>query len=594
MLGLTTVVVAAAGCGIGPWSPLRTAGADRYRAHAGIPVTPGAPDLGQQPIVPQDPAIVGTRTKLSVLYTSDMHSRVDPFADDYYYKMYAGKGGMARVSTKIKELRKLNPNTVVLDSGDYLVGTPYFNYFRGETEIKAMNLIGFDAITIGNHEFDGGVETLRKALSGYKGSRISTNITFEDELAQRYTVVKAGSIRVGILGLLTDVNGLVTAPNFNGAKFYDPIQAAKAAVAKLEKESDVIIAISHVGTIPPWTDEESAGGVPDPHEEVPEDQESAQISDEKIAAAVPGIDVILSGHTHLLIKRPKVISAGGKKCQVVSAGFGGGFLGKFDIEVLDGEITGATNNLIPVNRTVASDPTVEAVIGPYRAQLDPIIKETIGVASADFRRYSSKDMESSLNNLAADATLASARKFNPQVDFAIVSSGTPRNYILAGPITVEDVFYALPWDNKVEIMTVKGDMAKEMLRIQRRPRDIKRHAVSNVTYTLIPGSNGNQQIQDVKVGGQPFDPSKTYVIAVTDYMADGGAGFTMLPGQPRQSTGLIQREGVISYIRERGTMKPETGRIKVRGAAGTVVAWMIQSLSTPFHVLDGLHADQAI
>lgn len=594
LLGITAAAVALAGCGLGPFAPLRNNGGDRYRTHSGIPVSPGAPDMGQQPLVPQDPSVVGQRVKLSVLYTSDMHSRIEPFADDYYHKTYAGKGGFARLATRIKELKRLNPNTVLLDSGDYLVGTPYFNYFRGEAEMKAMNLLGFDAITIGNHEFDGGVDTLRKALTNYQGRRISTNIAFEPELAQRYAVIKAGNIRVGVFGLLTDVNGLVTPPNFAGARYYDPIEAARAAVAKLEKEADVIVAISHVGTIPPWTDEESIPEAHDPHSELTEAEEGGGISDEKIAAAVPGLDVILSGHTHLMIKRPKVVASGGKRCHIVSAGYGGGFLGKFDIDLLDGEVVGANNNLIAVDRTVAPDPQVQAVVEPYRAHLEPIIKETIGMASGDFRRYASRDVESSLNNLVADATLDAARKVNSKVDFAISSSGTPRNHILSGPITVEDVFYATPWDNRIEIVTVKGSVAKEMLRIQRRAKENKRHAVSNVTYTLIPASGGKQRIQDVKVGGQPFDESRTYLVAVTDYMAEGGGGFSMLPGQPRQSSGVIQRDGLIAYIRASGTLKPATGRIKLRSKADAVVAWVVESLSTPFRMLDPAYADFAI
>lgn len=591
LLGVAAIAVAVAGCGLGPIAPLRGGGTANYRTHSGIPVTPGAPDLGQEPLVPQDPDIVGKRVKLSVLYTTDIHSRVDPFSDDYYHKTYAGKGGIARLATRIRELKQLNPNTVLLDSGDYLVGTPYFNYFRGEAELKAMNLLGFDAITIGNHEFDGGVDALRKALGHFQGRRIATNVTFEPELAQRYAVIKAGKVRVGVFGLLTDVNGLVTPPNFAGARYYDPIAVAKAAVSKLEKEADIIVAISHVGTIPPWTDEESIPEAHDPHSELSEAEEGSAISDEKIAAAVPGLDVILSGHTHLLIKRPKIVASGGKRCHIVSAGFGGGFVGKFDVELLDGEVVGGSNNLVPVDGTVTPDPRVQAVVEPYRAQLEPIVKETIGVANGDFRRYGSRDVESSLNNLVADATLDAARKVNPRVDFAISSSGTPRNHILSGPITIEDVFYATPWDNRIEIMTVKGEVAREMLRIQRRPKESKRHAVSNVTYTLIPAPNGNQRITDIKVGGQPFDESRTYLVAVTDYMAEGGAGFSMLPGQPRQSTGVIQRDALIAYIRARGTLKPQIGRVKVRPRADTLVAWVVQSLSNPFHVLDPVHVE---
>ncbi len=574
LVGLGVALLATAGCGMSRIGPLQGSHAEALRAHGGIPVDPGAPDLGQQPPIAQDPAVPGQRVPLSLLYTSDMHSRIEPFADNYYHKVYAGKGGVARLATLVRQLRQQNPNTAVLDSGDYLVGTPYFNYFKGDVEVQAMNLIGFDAITIGNHEFDKGVPELRRALSTYQGRKLSTNVTFEPELAQRYAVFKAGALRVGVFGLLTEVNGLVTPPNFAGARYYDPIATAKAAVAKLEKEADVVVCISHVGTVPPWADEETDR--PEAHED---DHEAANhVSDERIAAEVPGIDVILSGHTHMLIKNPKTIPSGGKKALIVSDGFGGGFLGKLDMIVQDGTVVGATNNLLPVNSAVAPDPKVTAAIAPYKAQLDPVIKQVIGSGAGDFRRYSKGEVESSLNNLIADATLTAARKAIPKVDFALVSSGTPRNHILGGQITVEGVFFALPFDNRIQLVTVPGDMAREMLRIQRRAKETKRHAVSNVTYTLVPVSGGKQEIRDVKVGGAAFDVKREYVIAVTDYMADGGAGFAMLPGMPRQDIGVLQRDALLDYIREKGKITPQTGRIKTRGSAD-LVGWLLDRLT---------------
>lgn len=567
-------MLAAAGCGVGRLGSLQGTVPETYRAHGGIPVEPTAPDLGQQPPIAQDPAVPGQRIPLSLLYTSDMHSRIEPFADNYYHKTYAGKGGLARVASLVRQLRAQQPNTALLDSGDYLVGTPYFNYFKGDVEMKAMNLIGFDAVTIGNHEFDKGVPELRRVLSGYQGRKLSSNVTFQPEMADRYAVFRAGNLRVGVFSLLTEVNGLITPPNFAGARYHDPIATARAAVARLEKEADVIVCISHVGTVPPWSDEERDR--PEAHED---DHEGAlNVSDEKIAAAAPGIDVILSGHTHLLIKNPKQITSGGKKTLIVSDGFGGGFLGKLDLVVQDGEVVSASNNLMPVDRGISPDPQVTAAVAPYKAQLDPVIKQIIGKATGDFRRYSSKDVESSLNNLIADATFAAARKANPETDFALVSSGTPRNHILGGKVSVEGVFYALPFDNRIQIVTVPGEVAREMLRIQRRAKETKRHAVSNVTYTLVPAADGKHQIRDIKVGTAAFDPKREYRIAVTDYMADGGAGFAMLPGMPRQDIGVLQRDALLEHIRVAGQVTPQTGRIKIRGRADDVVGWLLDRL----------------
>ncbi|MBM3268731.1 MAG: bifunctional metallophosphatase/5'-nucleotidase [Candidatus Sericytochromatia bacterium] len=533
----------------------------------GIPTTPGAPDFGQQPVLQQDPSIVGQRVPITFMYTSDIHSRVEPFAQSFYQRTYAGKGGFARLASMVKGLRQSEPNPTLLDSGDYLQGTPYYNFFKGEVELRLMDKLKYDAITIGNHEFDSGMGALRQVLSSYRGRVVTSNMTFAPELAARYAVFKAGNLRVGVFGLMAQVDGLIAPPNFLGARYYDPVVVARAAVAKLRKEADVIVCISHVGTTPPYSDEsvESTNhehdqeDVDDFHDEAGT-SEAPQYADEKIAAQVQGINVILSGHTHMLVKNPKVVRSGNWQTYIVSAGFGGGYLGKANAEIQDGRVVSFKNDLLPVNAAVPEDPAIAADIAPYKQRIDGKLKVKIGEATDVFKRYGSADIESTLNNLIADATLAATRKV-AKIDFAISSSGTPRSNMAAGPLTLEDAFFTLPFDNKLAIVQVRGDVAAEALRIKRRPREMKRHAVSNVTYALVPGTD---RIKNIMVGGEPLDPKRTYTIAVTDYMAEGGSGFAMFIGANRKDTGIVQRDALINYIREAGRITPEAGRISPR------------------------------
>lgn len=539
------------GCGMFGGAPMATGHEEHdFHLHSkkSIPTTPGVPRLGQQPRLPQDPAIVGKSVPLTLLYTADVHSRVDPFPDGFYHRTYAGKGGLARVATMARQIKQQHPNTLLLDSGDYLQGTPYFNFFKGEVELKAYQQAGYDAITIGNHEFDNGVGMLRQALSHYKGPIITTNVTFSPDLGQRYAVLKAGNLRVGLFSLLTEVSGLVTPPNFQTAKYYDPIKVAQAAVEKLSKEADIIVCMSHVGIVPPWSEED------------PAKYSSTKITDEVIAQRVPGIDVILSGHTHAMVSNPIVIRSGSHRTLIVAPGYGGGFLGKLDLIVKDGQVQRYENKLVPLNGSVAAASDVSKLISPYRNEMNRTIKQQIGTAQGDFRRYSGTEHESSLNNLMADATLAAARKIDPKVDFGISSSGTPRNYIVAGPITIEDAFYALPFDNKVVIVEAKGNTVVQMLTTQRRWTDNRRHAVSNVTYTLHASS---RKISDIRIDGKPFNANKTYKIAVNDYIADGGSGFNMVPGLKRINTEVLQRDALIDYIKQVGVLFPQTGRVKI-------------------------------
>lgn len=533
-----------------------------------IPLTPGVPSMGQAPRIARDPALDGT-TSFNLVYTNDIHSRVDPFPTNFYYTLYAGKGGFSRLTTAIAAEKQANPATLAVDSGDYLQGTPYFNFYKGETELRLMDAAGFDAVTIGNHEFDNGVAALRKVLPYYKGSLVTTNLTFAPDLGVRYTVKKVGAVRVGMFALITEVNGLVSPQYFEGAKYYDPILVARAAVEKLKKESDVVVLLSHMGTKAPW--EDSGASANTPEAELAEDHapdayegdEPDLVTDEVLAAKVPGIDVIVSGHTHVMINTPKVVRSGNHKTYLISTGMGGGFLGKASISLTKGQVTGLRNQMIPMTSSVPAAPAIESVIKPYRDRMDGVVKQPAGVATGPFRRYGNKDMESTLNNLITDATLAAARTVRPDVDFAVVSSGTPRNNLAAGKLLVEDCYYALPFDNQIAVMEVNGQQALDMLTIQRRPTDNKRHAISNASYVL---TRNNGPIENVMIGGKPLDLNGHYVVAVTDYMADGSSGFTMLPGCKRTNTGIVQRDALIRYIQAKGTVSPELGRIVLKGS----------------------------
>jgi len=510
-----------------------------------IPLTPGAPPMGQQPRLPRDPALAARPAALTVLYTNDIHSRVDPFPGDFGNRRYAGKGGFARLASAIAREKAQAPATLAVDSGDYLQGTPYFNFYKGEAELKLMQAAGFDAITIGNHEFDNGVAGLKRVLPFYKGSLVTTNLTLGEGVGQRYLVKRVGPVRVGVFALITEVNGLVAASAFQGARYHDPIASAQAAVAKLRDEADVVVMLSHIGT---RMDHGSGNAEAGAHD-------GGLVYDEDVAAAVPGIDVIISGHTHLQVDPLKVVG----KTQIVSTGMGGAYLGKLRLELAGGAVRSARNTLIPMDAGVPPAAGVEAMIAPYRAPMVATLNTVIGEATGVFDKYRPDQAECGVNNLVADAMLAGARSVDPQVAFAIASSGTPRAAINAGPITMEDVFYALPFDNQIVVQEVSGAVALEMLTLQRRANDHVRHAVAGVTYTLTANAG---PVTDVRVGGVPLDPAKTYKVAVNDYMSEGSSGFTMLSKLPKRATGVLQRDALVALIKARQRLGPELGRIK--------------------------------
>src|SRR5437667_12650694 len=171
-------------------------------------------------------------TLITILHTNDTHSQIDPILEND--KTYAGKGGVARRSTLVKRVRKDNPNTLLIDAGDVLQGTPYFNFYKGEVEYKAMSLIGYDAGTIGNHEFDNGVEALAKAMQFANFEIVSTNYDVRgsalENRVKTHVVKQVGGLRLGLFGLGISPQGLITSDNFNALHYFDPVGMSRAVV----------------------------------------------------------------------------------------------------------------------------------------------------------------------------------------------------------------------------------------------------------------------------------------------------------------------------------------------------------------------------
>lgn len=249
--------------------------------------------------------------RLVILHTNDTHSRIDPFADG----RNAGLGGVARRAALIKRIRQTNPHVLLLDSGDIFQGTPYFNFFKGELEFKAMSAMNYDVATLGNHDFDNGVDGLVDMLPHADFQFVSsnyeiTNPTLKDRV-EPYTIRKVGNIKVGIFGLGIDFAGLVLADLHQGVSHTDPILAAKRSVEALRNEGcQLIVCLSHMGYR----------------------YNSDRPSDTALAQEIPEIDLILGGHTHTFLEAPDAYSHPQAGTTLVNqVGFAGIRLGRIDV-----------------------------------------------------------------------------------------------------------------------------------------------------------------------------------------------------------------------------------------------------------------------
>jgi len=259
-------------------------------------------------------AMSSDEVKLTILHTNDVHSRLDPFPMDG--SMNAGRGGVAARASIISQIRQQEEHVLLLDAGDIFQGTPYFNLYKGEPEMKAMNMMAYDAGIMGNHDFDAGMENFVKQLNDYgKFPIVMCNYGFEgtpmDNHFQPYKIFQKGPLRIGVTGVGIELDGLVPAALYGHTQYLDPVVHANRVADQLRKKHkcDLVICLSHLG----------------------DRYADNKISDETFAKSSSNIDLIIGGHTHRFFEKPREYSnADGKKVIVNQVGWGGLQLGRLD------------------------------------------------------------------------------------------------------------------------------------------------------------------------------------------------------------------------------------------------------------------------
>ena len=250
---------------------------------------------------------------LTILHTNDQHSRIDPFPDDG--RKYGGMGGMARRATLIEQIRKQEPNVLLLDSGDIWQGTPYFNFFSGELEFKLMSQMKYDAATLGNHDFDNGLKGLERQLPHAQFPFLTANYDFSKTILKNqfapYKLFEKQGVRVGVFGLGIELQGLVSKNNYGDTIYLDPVAVASEMVQELRgnQRCDLVVCLSHLGF----------------------QYSDGKIDDVTLAKQVSGIDLILGGHTHTFLDSPEaILHESGHETLINQVGWSGIFLGRID------------------------------------------------------------------------------------------------------------------------------------------------------------------------------------------------------------------------------------------------------------------------
>lgn len=256
--------------------------------------------------------------ELNILHTSDTHSRIEPISPEAADRD-AGRGGVVRRVSLVSQYRKAHPDVLLFDCGDFSQGTPYYNWFKGELEIKMMNLMHYDAITIGNHEFDFGLENMARLFLMARFPVVCANYevkgTVLEGLVKPYVVLERNGLRIGVFGLSPKLEGLVQAANCQGVVYKEPVQVAREVVKTLREREhcDVVICLSHLGML--GADSEVPG-------------------DEALVSGTSGIDLVLGGHTHTFMEHPAMLkNAEGHDVPVMHTGKNGVYVGELKLEL---------------------------------------------------------------------------------------------------------------------------------------------------------------------------------------------------------------------------------------------------------------------
>jgi len=483
---------------------------------------------------------VGKAYELVFLHTNDHHGSILP---------NNGQGGLAERATYVKGVRAANANVLVLDAGDVNIGPALSNMFYAEPDFKAYNLIGYDAATFGNHEFDGNMDKLNKQIALAKFPIISSNIKTKNGKflgGRQYLVKNYDGFRVGIIGITT-LRSLIIANPDKSLTFLPEIKAAQDAVDLLinKEKVDFIIALTHMG------DRKEA--------------EDHVISPE-LAAAVPGIAVIIDGHSHTKLEDP--IKVG--DTYIVSANEWGKFVGEGKLRIVDGKIANFAWKPVAIDGTYAPDAQVAAMIAPYKEKADASLKEVVGQASDTFifgnrlTRY----QETALGNMICDANTWYFRSNGQNIDFAFHNGGNIRAELPKGPLTREQILTVLPFKNYLYIASLKGSQIIELFNfigtVAQGAGGFPQFS-SDVRYTInIPAKT----VSNLTIGGAPVDPNKTYRFCTNDYLLGGGDGYTILTQSQNQfNTSLLLSYVVIEYIAsQKGIITPTLdGRMTVVG-----------------------------
>ncbi len=495
---------------------------------------------------------------LTILHTNDFHARFEPISkydsgcssqDNTEGKCF---GGTARLINAVKAARARSENAILVDGGDQFQGTLFYTYYKGALAAEMMNLLGYDAMTVGNHEFDDGPEVLASFMSAINFPILMSNadVTAEPLLAGKLaksTVIERGGAKLGLIGLTPQDTDELASPG-PGVVFGDPIAAVQAEVDRLSAEGiDKIIVLSHSGY-----------GL-----------------DQQIAAQTTGVDVIVGGHSNSLLSNSNDRADGPYPTMVgdtaiVQAYAYGKYLGELNVLFDDaGKVIKAEGEPVLIDAAVPEDPATLARIAEAAAPLEAIRNKVVAAAAdtIDGDRGNCRARECAMGNLVADAMLARVK--SQGIEVAIANSGGLRASIDAGDVTMGEVLTVLPFQNTLSTFYVKGAVLIEALEngVSQHEEGAGRFPqVAGLSFAFDIKQPAGARVSDVMVGAVPIDRDKVYGVVSNNYVRNGGDGYAMFKSaQNAYDFGPDLADVTAEYLAKSGPYKPYLdGRITMK------------------------------
>ena len=508
------------------------------------------------------------RVQITILGTTDLHGNIDPI--DYYTNKPDNRG-LAKIATLVKRIRKEQPNVLLIDSGDTIQGTPLESFHGRKNNqpidpmMLIMNALNYDAMTVGNHEYNFGLKVLEKARQEAKFPWLSAN-TYDTNTGkthyQPYLIREMAGVKIGILGLTTPgIPNWDNPPNYAGLEFHDPIPEAKkwVEILRSKEKVDIVVVAMHMGL-----GEDLRTGEVTPAQ-VPHENEAVAIARE-----VPGIDVIFMGHTHRDV--PALVING---VLLTQANAWGRQLARADLYLQKSttgwHVSAKASRTIPSEDRIEPDSEIVKLAEPYDRETQDWLGRTIGQSATELTAKEARFRDTAILDLIQKVQLESGH-----ADVSMVASFNSEARIAKGPVSVRDIAGLYVYENTLVVLEVTGKQLKEALEHSakyfktyipgKQPSELVDEKIpaynfdiaEGVTYELDISKPIGQRIQQLSFHGHPVKPDQKFRLATNNYRVNGGGGYTMYKDAPvvyRSSEEI--RELIIDWLEQHKTVPTE-------------------------------------